>query len=403
MDIEKIRKDFPACGRDGLVYLDTAASSLTPTPVLLAVDEYYKRYRANIHRGLYREAQKATKKYEEARKVVADFIGAHADEVVFCSGATLASNMLFIMLENSVDGLQGGEIVTTTMEHHAMLLPLQRLSKKKGMDLKYVSFRDDFTINTDEFNKRINDKTKLVAITLASNVFGSVQDIKDIAKTAHDVGAIVVVDGTAGIGHVPVNVYSLGIDFMFFSGHKMCSPTGIGALFGKRNMLKDLEPAFVGGGIVDDVSLESGAVWTDPPERFEAGTQNIAGAIGFQEAIKYIDEIGLENIHKHCSELVKYTKEKLREIEGVHVYSAHSEKNVGIVSFDIKGVHPHDAAEILAQNGIAVRAGHHCAMPLHKELGIHATVRVSVYLYNTKEDIDILVEKIKISKKIFEQ
>ncbi len=402
MNIEKIRKDFSRYGRDGLVYLDTAATSLTPECVIDKMNEYYRKYRANIHRGLYKTAEKATEEYEKARKLVADFIGADKDEIVFTAGATASSNMLTYALENTFEFKRDDEIVTTVMEHHASLLPLQSLAKRKKLMLKHISFTKRFELDYAEAEKLITKKTKIVSAMLASNVFGTVNDIARISKIAHDVGALMIVDATAGVGHISMNVKELDADFLYFSGHKMCGPTGVGVLYGKKEKLKKLEPGFVGGGIVEDVGTTC-AEWCDIPERFEAGTQNIAGVIGLGRAVEYLDNLGIENIKKHTEDLVVYAQEKLREIEGVRIYSASYEKNVGILSFNIDGVHAHDTAEVLAQNGIAVRAGHHCAMPLHKEIDVPATVRASFYIYNTKEDIDILVEKIKLSKKIFEQ
>ena len=403
MNIEEIKKEFPQFeANKELVFLDTAASSLTPSSVIEAVEDYYKNYRANTHRGLYKEAEKATSKFEEARSRVAAFIGAQSEEIVFSSGATLASNMLFNSLEETFEYKEGDEILTTTVEHHAMLLPLQRLAKRKGMKIQHASFSDEYMIDEVALHKQITERTKIVAVTLASNVLGCVTDIAEVVKKAHAVGALVVVDGTAIVGHVPINVSVLGVDCMFFSGHKMCGPTGIGVLYGKSTVLKALEPSIVGGGMIDDVTLTN-ATWADSPQRFEGGTQNIAGAIGLTEAVKYLDSIGVAHIQTHCRELVAYVREKLDAVEGVKIYTAPSEQNVGIVSFMLEGIHSHDVAEILGKKNIAVRAGHHCASPLHKELGIPATVRASFYVYNTKCDIDALVAGIEEVKSIFKK
>jgi cysteine desulfurase/selenocysteine lyase len=401
MDVEELKTKFPQFeANNELVYLDTAATSLTPQVVIDALNDYYKSYRANVHRGLYKEAEKATKKYEEARKAVIDFIGAKEGEVVFCAGATHASNMLFTSLGETHNYLEGNEIVTTTLEHHAMLLPIQRLAKEKGMKVYRAPYHDDYTLDRQELEKHINTRTKIVALTLASNVLGSVSsDVRSIVEKAHKVGAVVVLDGTAAVGHMKVDMFSLGADYMFFSGHKMCGPTGIGVLYGKRKLLKDLEPAMLGGGMVDDVT-EEGAEWREAPERFEAGTQHIAGAIALQEAIFYIEHIGFENIESHCRALTKYAIDKLEGLEGVRVFAAPPEHNIGIVSFTVDGAHPHDVAQIAGKDNVAVRAGHHCALPLHKKLGVQSTTRASFYIYNTESDIDKLVDAVRKTKEM---
>lgn len=401
MDTDSIRKNFPIFSKKDIsVYLDNAASSLTPNSVIDAVQDYYQNYRANTHRGLYKEAEKATEKFEEARSTVAKFIGAESGEIVFCSGATLASNILFSSLEETVMYKKGDEILTTIVEHHAMLLPLQRLAKHKNMKIQHVPYTKEYTVDEVALLQHITKKTKIVAITLASNVLGCVTVIPTIVEKADAVGALVIVDGTAIVGHAPIDVSKLGVDYMFFSGHKMCGPTGTGVLYGKKDILKDLEPAILGGGMIDDVTLTD-ATWADSPQRFEAGTQNIAGVIGLMNAVDYLNSIGVKTIQSHCRELVAYALEKLGAIHGVKTFSAPPEKNVGIVSFVLEGIHPHDIAEILGKRGIAVRAGHHCALPLHKELGVSATVRASFYIYNSKADIDALIRGIEDVQKVF--
>ena len=404
MNIEDIKEKFPQFeANEKLVYLDTAATSLTPQIVIDELEDYYTNFRANVHRGLYKEAEQATKKYEESRKTVSDFIGAKEGEVVFCAGATHASNMLFSSLGATHNFAEGDEIVTTIMEHHAILLPLQKLAKERGMKINFAPLLDDFTLDSTALKECINTKTKIVALTMASNVLGTVNsDIRTIVEQAHKVGAVVVADGTAAVGHMKVDVFSLGVDFMFFSGHKMCGPTGVGVLFGKRQLLKDLEPSYVGGGMVEDVS-QTDAVWRETPERFEAGTQNIAGAIALQYAVVTLERIGLENIQQHCRKLVELAIEKLKAIEGVKVYTAKPENNIGIISFTVEGVHPHDVAHIAGKDNVALRAGHHCALPLHKELGVSATTRASFYIYNKPEDIDSLVNTINKAKETFQK
>lgn len=400
MDIETIKRDFPQFySTEKLIYLDSAASSLTPESVLSATEEYYRDFRANTHRGFYKEAQKATEQYEATRKKVADFIGAREDEIIFTPGATAASNMLISILERSLSFKEQEQIVTTVMEHHALLLPLQRLAKEKGLTLQYIGL-EDTDLKSEDIEEKITKHTKIVGVSLASNVLGTIQDVKLLAEKAHTVGAYTIVDGTAAVGHIPVNVKELGVDFLFFSGHKMCGPTGVGVLFGKKELLDTFEPSVLGGGIVEDVSLE-GAVFSEGPIRFEAGTQNIAGVIGLGSAVEYLSHIGVKNIRAHVEELTDYAQKKLRAVEGVELFSAPYQKNVGIVSFLLKGVHPHDIAEIAGRSGVALRAGHHCALPLHKTLGLGATARASFYLYNDKQDIDMLVASVEEAKRIF--
>ncbi len=400
MNIESVRKDFPMLQKEeSSVYLDSAATSLTPTPVLEAMDTYYREYRSNIHRGLYSEAERASREYEDARGSVARFIGADTREVIFTAGATLSSNMLIYMLEHGSMFQEGDEIVTTVMEHNAVLLPLQALAKRKKLTLRYIELRG-CELNYEQAKTVITDKTKLVALTLASNVLGTINDVRKIADLAHAKGAFVVVDATAGVGHMPLNVQELGADFLFFSGHKMSGPTGVGILYGKQELLKKLSPSFLGGGIVEDVS-RTDYVLTDSPWSYEAGTPPIAGAIGLKAAIAYLESVGLEKIRAHTQEILTYTFESLKKVDGLSIISTPPEKNIGIVSFTFEGIHSHDVAQVLGNSGVAVRAGHHCALTLHKELCIVSSVRASMYLYTNKKDIDALVEGLKDVQRIF--
>jgi cysteine desulfurase/selenocysteine lyase len=401
MDTQKIQKDFPILlSKDPVVYLDSSATSLTPESVLAVMDEYYRTYRANIHRGVYREAERATNEYEEARDVVAQFIGAERDEIIFTAGATASSNILFQSLEQMGFLREGDEVVTSAMEHHAVLLPLQRFVKNTKSTMRFIELGVDFSLAYENLDEVITEKTKLVSIMLVSNVLGTINDVARIAQRAHEVGALVVVDATAGVGHMLVDAKELGADFMFFSGHKMCGPTGIGVLYGKKEELSKLEPSFIGGGIVEDVT-RTRALLCEGPEKFEAGTPNIAGIIGLKEAVRYVSKIGLENIQKHSQELVSYAQEKITEIEGVSIFSAPPKNNVGIVSFTLTNVHPHDVASVAGKNRIALRAGHHCAMPLHTALSLSGTTRASIYFYNTKTDIDALVASVEEVTRLF--
>jgi len=404
LDIESTKKDFPIfSGKDGkaLVYLDNSATSQTPAVVVNAEVLYYKKYRANIARGLYPLSERATKEYEDARAKVAKFVGADTHEIIFTASATASSNMLVYALENSGVFKEGDEIVTTSMEHHSMLVPLQELAKRKKLKLKIITMTAKRELDYALAEKLITKKTKLVAFVGVSNVTGTINDMKRLSDLAKKVGAYSIVDATQAVGHIPVNVKLIGCDFLFFSGHKMCGPTGIGALYGKKELLKKLHPGFFGGGMVEEVSAED-ASFALVPAKFEAGTPNIAGAIGFGAACEYLESIGAEKIEKHVREVTKYAISKLQKVKGLHLCSTkNADNNAGVLSFVIDGAHPHDVSEILARHSIATRAGHHCAQPLVKSMGVFAVTRASIYLYNSKEDIDKLIIGIEEAKKVF--
>ncbi|MBI5005327.1 MAG: cysteine desulfurase [Candidatus Lloydbacteria bacterium] len=399
---QKIKKDFPIFdGQPNLVYLDSASSSQTPQVVLDAMNEYYTGYRANIHRALYDASQRATNAYEEARKDIARFIGADEKEIIFTSGATASSNMLVGMLKQHLSLKAGDEIVTTVMEHHSNLLPLRKLAEEKKLTIRYITLTDDFELDMKQAKKCITAKTKIVSISLASNVLGTVNDIKRLGGLAHKQSAVMIADGTEAVGHLPVDVRALDCDFLFFSAHKMCGPTGIGILYGKKNLLEHMEPSVVGGGIVTKVT-ETEILYKPTPERFESGTPNIAGAIGLGSAIRYLESIGMKAIHAHTAKLTALAQKKLSLLPGVTVLSGkRHEGNSGIVSFVIEGMHPHDISHILAERNIAVRAGHHCAMLLGTHLGYPATTRASFYLYNSEKDVAALITAVKKAQKIF--
>jgi cysteine desulfurase/selenocysteine lyase len=406
MDTAYIRKDFPQYqGDKQTAYLDTAATSLTPEPVLTAVNQYYRDYRASVHRGSYKSAERATEAYEAARKRVAEFIGAEKScEVIFTLGATASANMLIYALERTMNLEQGDEIVTSVMEHHAILLPLIELAKRKGLNMRYARLTKDFALDTEELEELITDRTKIVSIMVASNVTGRINKLpSSLLRRRSDVEAPVIIrDATAAVGHMPIDVQELGADFIFFSGHKMCGPTGVGVLYGRNELLEKLEPGCVGGGMVTDVEGMD-TTWAEGPGRFEPGTQNIAGVLGIAAAAEYLDAVGLEVIRTHAQALVAYAQTLLGELPGVTLYSAPSQHNVGIISFTVEGIHPHDVAEVAGMEGVALRAGHHCALPLHKTLGVEATTRASVYLYNTRDDIDALVASVKEAQKVFKK
>jgi len=400
LNIQKIKEDFAIFkSNPELVYLDSAASSQTPESVIEKMNEYYREYRSNIHRSMYKAGERATSAYEEARNKVAKFIGSDRDEVIFTSGSTAGMNMLTYSLEGYLGLNEGNEIVTTVSEHHSGLIPLQELAKRKGLVLKHINITDDFNLDYKQAEKLITNKTKIVSASLASNVVGTINDIKKLSQLAHNVGAIIICDATKAVGHIQVNVQELGCDFLVFSGHKMCGPTGVGVLYGKKSVLQKLPPSIFGGGMVEEVDLQT-AKYTGVPARFEAGTPNIAGAIGLGRAVDYINDVGIQNIHKHIKELVEYANKQLEMIVGVKIFSP--EKNAGVISFTVDGIHPHDVAEIAGRENVAIRAGHHCANPLMDMLGVGALARASFYLYNDKSDVDSLVEVIKKVQHVFE-
>jgi len=402
IDSKKIKKDFPVWRKHkDLIYLDNAASSQTPQCVIDKMNEYYTDYRANIHRALYSASEKATIAYEKAREVTADFIGADKNEIIFTSGATGSANMLAYSLESSFEYKVGDEIVTTITEHHSSLVPFQELAHRKGMELKFIPVDDSYDLDYEKAKKLITENTKIVVVSHASNVLGNINDVKKIAELAHKVGAIMVIDASKTAGHVKINVDELDCDFLFFSGHKMCGPTGIGVLYGKKEYLNSITPGFFGGGMVTNVCTTV-AKWKDAPLKFEAGTPNISGAIGLAEAIKYIQSIGIEEIHKYESQLISYLIKKLKELPYTNVLSNDdTEKNTGVVSFDVDGIHGHDISHILARRNIAVRSGFHCAEPLIQSLGVSNLIRVSVYIYNNEEDIDALIDGLEEARSIF--
>lgn len=400
-DNNKIKQDFPLLKDGSLSYLDNAASSQTPEIVIDAIEEYYKTYRANVHRGLYSASEKATEKYEQARGVVAQFIGAGVDEIVFTSGATMSSNMLILALENTKGVLKGNTIVTTVMEHNSSFLPLKKYAERTKKNFVQINLTESMNIDYDELENKLTKDVAIVSVTFASNILGTINDIQRISKLAHKVEALLIVDATAAVGHIPINVKKFDVDFLYFSGHKMCGPTGIGVLYGKKELLNKLEPGFYGGGMVSSIEQKK-YQWVDGPQKFESGTPNIEGAIGLSVATTYLNNLGLEKIHTLITKLTKELILEIKKIDGVTVFTEiDEEKNIGIVSFTMKGIHPHDIAQILAKKKVAVRAGHHCSMTLHKALNVHATVRVSIYLYNTKEDIQKLVSALKEVKRIF--
>ncbi|WP_028401137.1 cysteine desulfurase SufS [Ectobacillus panaciterrae] len=402
MDIQEIRKQFPILHQQvngkQLVYLDNAATSQKPIKVIEALDQYYRQYNSNVHRGVHTLGTKATDAYEGARDKVRKFINARSiEEVVFTRGTTTALNM--IASSYGMDHVkEGDEIVISYMEHHSNIIPWQQVAKKKGATLKYLPLQEDGTISLEDAEKTITPNTKIVSVMYVSNVLGTINPVKELAKIAHKNGAIMVVDGAQSAPHMKVDVQDLDCDFYALSSHKMCGPTGVGVMYGKKEILENMEPAEFGGEMIDFVDLYE-STWKELPWKFEAGTPIIGGAIGLGAAIDFLEEIGMDNIEKHEHELAQYAMERMSTIEGITIYGP--KHRAGLVTFNIEDVHPHDVATVLDVEGIAVRAGHHCAQPLMKWLKASATARASFYLYNTKDEIDTFVESLVKTKEYF--
>ena len=402
MDIRSIREAFPILHQQvnghPLVYLDSAATSQKPIQVIEALDKYYREYNSNVHRGVHTLGTKATDAYEGAREKVRKFINASSiEEVIFTRGTTTAINT--VAASYGLTNVKAGdEIVISYMEHHSNIIPWQQVAKATGATLKYIPLEEDGTISIERAKETITSNTKIVAIMYVSNVLGSINPVKEIAAIAHQNGAIMLVDGAQSTPHMKVDVRDLDCDFYAFSGHKMCAPTGIGVLYGKKELLENMEPIEFGGEMIDFVDLQE-STWKELPWKFEGGTPIIAGAVGLGAAIDFLTEIGLENIEKHEHELVNYAMEQLSTVEGITIYGP--KHRAGLVTFNVEDVHPHDVATVLDVEGIAVRAGHHCAQPLMRWLKVSATARASFYLYNTKEDVDAFVKGLVKTKEYF--
>lgn len=403
-DVEAVIKDFPILNEKvngkRLAYLDSTATSQKPQQVIDALEDYYKRYNSNVHRGVHTLGSLATDGYEGARETVRRFIHApYFEEIIFTRGTTASINLVAHSYgDANVEA--GDEIVVTQMEHHANIVPWQQLAKRKNATLKFIPMTDSGELTLEAVKETITDKTKIVAVAHVSNVLGTINDVKSIAQIAHEHGAIISVDGAQSVPHMKVDVQDLDVDFYSFSGHKMLGPTGIGVLYGKRELLNQMEPIEFGGDMIDFVGLYE-STWTDLPTKFEAGTPLIAQAIGLKAAIEYLENIGFDAIHAHEAEITAYAYEKMSEIEGIDIYGPDKDKRPGIITFNLKDVHPHDVATALDTEGVAVRAGHHCAQPLMKWLNVSSTARASFYIYNTKEDVDQLVEGLKQTKEFF--
>ena len=403
--LKDIKSYFPILNQEinghPLVYLDSAATSQKPIQVIEAVKNYYELENSNVHRGVHTLGNRATDAYEGAREKVRKFINATSTkEIIFTRGTTTSINTVASGYARQ-NLKEGDEIVITYMEHHANLIPWQQAAKATGAVLKYIDLEADGTISLENVRKQITSNTKIVSMGMASNVMGSINPIREVTQIAHEHGAIMVVDAAQGAPHLRIDVQDLDCEFLAFSGHKMCAPTGIGVLYGKQAILENMEPVEFGGEMIDFVGLHD-ATWKELPWKFEGGTPIIAGAVGLGAAIDFLEEIGLDKIAAHEHALAAYAMDQLETIDGLAIYGPRdANKRCGLVTFNLDDVHPHDVATVLDMNGIAVRAGHHCAQPLMKWLNVTATARASFYVYNDEEDIDKLVAGLRTAKEYF--
>ncbi|ANU11553.1 cysteine desulfurase [Planococcus antarcticus DSM 14505] len=402
---QEIKSYFPILNQEinghPLVYLDSAATSQKPVQVIEALTDYYKLNNANVHRGVHTLGNRATEQYEGAREKVREFINANSmEEIIFLRGTTTAINLI-AQSYGRANVEEGDEIVITYMEHHSNIIPWQQLAKERGAILKYVELEKDGTISLEQVRAAVSERTKIVSMVYVSNVLGTMNPIKEVAQIAHKNGAVMVVDGAQAAPHLKIDVQQLDCDFFAFSGHKMCGPTGIGVLYGKKELLNNMEPVEFGGEMIDFVGLYD-STWKELPWKFEGGTPIIAGAVGLGAAIDFLNEIGLNEIEKHEHQMAAYAMERMNSIEGLEIYGpADPQQRAGIVTFNLNDVHPHDLATVLDMSGIEVRAGHHCAQPLMKWLEVTATARASFYLYNSESDVDSLVEGLRSTKEYF--
>lgn len=406
-----LRLDFPIFGRtirDGkrLVYLDNGATSQKPEVVIEAEANFYRNTNAAVHRGAHQLAEEATEAYEEARDSVASFLGAKSDEIIFTKNATEAINLLAYAFTNAEAGnrfhlTSQDRIVVTEMEHHANLIPWQQLAKRSGAHLGWFSVDEEGRLDLSNIDSIITESTKVVALTHQSNVLGTINPLSAIIARAHKVGAVVVLDACQSVPHMEVDVSTLGVDFLAFSGHKTLGPTGVGVLWGRAELLQDLPPFLFGGSMIETVTM-TGATWAAPPKRFEAGVPNMAQAVGLSTALKYLSNIGMAQIHTHEMKLTQRLLDSLLSNRSITIFGPQNlDMRGGVVSFAVDGIHPHDLGQFLDSHGIAVRTGHHCAWPLNRKLGVAATTRASFYLYNTEADVDELVSGIQAAQKYF--
>lgn len=404
LDVAAIRRDFPILEEEAygkkVAYLDNGASSLRPEPVVNAMLDYYHKYNANIHRGVYRWCEEATRGYEGAHRKVAKFINANPREVIFTRNTTESINLVaYSWGRHNVQ--KGDVIVSTIIEHHSNLVPWQQLAFEKGATLRHIPLTADGRYDLTNLNQIIDERTKLVAFSHMSNVLGTIAPVEALVKRAKEVGAVVLIDGAQSVPHMPVDVAALGCDFYAFSGHKMCGPTGIGVLWGRKELLEAMPPFLTGGDMIRDVQLNE-STWNDLPWKFEAGTPAIAEGIGLGAAVDYLAGLGMDNVRQHEIELTRYALAQMKDIPDLTVYGPlEAEARGGIISFNLGEVHPHDLATLLDREAIAVRAGHHCCQPLIENLGLTATTRASFYIYNTPEEVDRLVAALQKARKVF--
>ncbi|MCC6607420.1 MAG: cysteine desulfurase [Anaerolineae bacterium] len=405
LDVNKIRADFPILQEEAypgipLVYLDSAASSQKPLPVIEVMNQYYRRINANVHRGIHRLSEEATNAYEGARERITRFINAaDSAEVIYVRNATEAFNLVAYSWGRA-NLRPGDEILITAMEHHANIVPWQIMAEQTGAVLRHLPFLPNGTLDLDQLPQLLTEKTKLFSFTAVSNVFGTVNPVRQLVDAAHQVGALAMVDAAQAVPHMPVDVQAWNCDFLAFSGHKMCGPTGIGILYGKRHILEAMPPFMGGGDMIRRVTLE-GSTWADLPHKFEAGTPSIAEGIGLGTAVDYLTNLGMANVHAYEQYITNYALEALSEIDGLSILGPSAAQRGGVAAFTIQGLHPHDIAELLDKDGIAIRAGHHCAMPLHHLCGVNSSARASFYIHTTTEEVDQLVTSLNRAKKIF--
>ena len=401
LDVNNIRNDFPAfrSKEKNFIYLDSASTSQKPQSVIDAVSSYYSSYAANIHRALYEIGEKATNKYESVRDKVKQFMNVPDSHSIIFSRSTTESINLIAYAWGTKNLSQDDHILITEMEHHSNIVPWQLLASRSNSPLDYISLKNDGMLELESFKKKISSKTKILSISHQSNVFGTVNPINEIIDEAKKVDAITVIDGAQAVPHMKVDIEDLGCDFYAFSGHKMLGPTGVGVLIGRKNILEEMDPFMGGGEMINTVNMDK-STWNDVPWKFEAGTPNIAQVIGLGAAIDYIEEIGIENIHQYEQELLKYGLDILSQDENITLYGNPTTRGA-VIPFNVKNIHPHDLAKFLDTDGICIRAGHHCAQPIMNKLKIAATARASFYIYNTRSDIEKLVEGIKKTADIF--
>ncbi len=400
-----LRNDFPILRRvlpngRSLIYFDNAATSQKPESVIRAMDDYYRRYNANVHRGVHTLSEEATAAFEAAREKVAKFINAPSPrQIIFTRGATESINLVAYTWGRA-HLRPGDEVLITAMEHHANIVPWQIMQEQLGFTLRYAPITDQGLLDLDALPTLLTERTKLFCFVHASNVLGTINPVRDLVAAARSVGARVLIDGAQSVPHMPVDVQALDADFFAFSSHKMCGPTGMGVLYGKRELLEAMPPFMGGGDMIREVTL-TGSKWNSVPYKFEAGTPAIAEAIGLGAAVDYLQQVGMDWVHAHEREITRYAYARMAEVEGLRILGPGPEARGGLIAFTLEGVHPHDIAAILDRAGVAVRAGHHCAQPLHDRLGVHASARASFYLYNTPDEVDVLVDALHKAQEIF--